>query len=104
MQIATPPATGRAVRQRKRQAAVDAATAREPEKPAAPTRPILKRTQTAEAEKKEREKRGEGEAAMKDTEKAGRGEEAKAAAMKQWEAGELSQKEGETYSAAAKQI
>ena len=104
VQIATPPATGRAARQRKRQAAVEAAKAREPERPAAPTRPILKRPQTAEAEKREQEKRGEEEAAMKDAEKAGREEEAKAAAMKRWEAGELSQKEGETYSATARQI
>jgi len=41
---------------------------------------------------------------MKEAEKAGREEEAKAAAMKRWEAGELSQKEGETDSAAARQI
>ena len=82
VQIATPPATGRAACQRKRQAAVDAAKAREPEKLAAPTRPILKRMQTAEAEKREREKREEEEVAMKDAEKAGREEEAKAAAMK----------------------
>jgi len=64
----------------------------------------LKRPQTAEAEKREQEKREEEEMAMKDAEKAGREEEAKAAAMKRWEAGELSQKEGETYSAAARQI
>jgi len=60
--------------------------------------------QTAEAEKREQEKRGEEEAAMKEAEKAGREEEAKAAAMKRWEAGELSQKEGEADSAAARQI
>jgi len=104
VQITTPPATGRVAYQRKQQAAVDVAKAREPEKPAAPTRPILKRLQTAEAEKREREKKGEEEVARKDVEKAGREEEEKAAAMKRWEVGELSQKEGETYSAAARQI
>ena len=104
VQITTPPARGRAARQRKRQAAVDAPKAREPEKPAAPTRLILKRLQTAEAEKREREKKGEEEAARKEAEKVGREEEEKVAAMKRWEEGELSQKEGETYSATARQI
>ena len=104
MQIATPPATGCTARRRKRQAAVYVAKAREPEKPAAPTRSILKQLQTAEAEKMEREKKGEEEAARKEVKKAGREEEEKAAAIKRWEEGELSQKEGETYSAAARQI
>jgi len=96
VQIAAPPATGHAARQRKRQAAVDAAKEMEPEKLAAPIRSILKRPETAEAEKKEREKKREEEAARKEAEKA--------AAMKRWEEGKLSQEEGETYSAAARPI
>jgi len=59
VQIAAPPATGCAARQRKRQAAVDTAKAMEPEKTVVPIRSILKRPETAEAEKKEREKKRE---------------------------------------------
>jgi len=105
VQIAIPSATGRAARQCKRQAAVDAAKAREPEKPAAPPRMILKLPQRAEAEKREWGMKGEEEGTVtKDAEKVGREGEAKVAAMKRWEAGELRQKEGETYSAAARPI
>jgi len=105
VQIAAPAAMGRAARQRKRQAAVDAAKTGKPEEPVAPIRSILKRPETAEAEKKEREKNREEEAARKEAEKVGKKkEEEKAAAVKRWEEGKLSQKEGETYSAAARPI
>jgi len=96
VQIAAPPAMGRAARQRKRQAAVDAAKTGKPEKPVVPIRSILKRPKTAEAEKKEQEKKREEEAASKEVEKA--------AAVKRWEEGKLSQEEGETYSAADRPI
>ena len=96
VQIAVPPAPGRAARQRERHAAVDTAKAMEPEEPAVPIRSILKRLATAEAEKKEREKKREEAAARKEAEKA--------TAMKRWEEGKLSQQEGETYSAAARPI
>ena len=42
--------------------------------------------------------------ARKEAEKAGKKEEEKAAAIQRWEEGKLSQKEGETYSAAARPI
>jgi len=42
--------------------------------------------------------------ARKGAEKAGKKEEEKAAAMKRWEEGKLSQEEGETYSTAARPI
>ena len=60
--------------------------------------------ETAEAEKKEREKNREEEAARKEAEKVGKKEKEKAAAVKRWEEGKLSQEEGETYSAAARPI
>jgi len=104
VQIAAPPATGCVARQRKRQATVDAAKAGKPQEPAAPSPSILKRPETAEAEKKEREKKREEEAARKGAEQEGEKEAEKAAAMKRWEGGKLSQKEGETYSAAARPI
>jgi len=104
VQIVAPPAMGRAARQRKRQAAGDAAKTRKSEEPVAPIRSILKRPETAEAEKKEWEKKREEEAVRKEAEKVGKKEEEKAAAVKRWEEGKLSQEEGETYSAAARPI
>ena len=70
----------------------------------APIRLILKRPETAEAEKKEREKKREEEAARKEAEKAGKKKEEKSAARKRWEEGKLCQEEGETYSAATRPI
>jgi len=83
---------------------VDAAKAGKLQEPAVSIWSILKRPETAEAEKKEREKKREEEAARKGAEKVGRKEEEKAAAMKRWEEGKLSQEEGETYSAVARPI
>jgi len=104
VQVAAPPAMGRTAHQWKRQAGVDEAKTGKPEEPVAPIRSILKRPETAEAEKEERGKKREEEAARKEAEKAGKKEEEKAAAMKQWQEGKLSQEEGETYSAAARPI
>ena len=104
VQIATPPTTGRVARHRKRQTTVDAAKAGKPQEPAVPSRSILKRPETAEAEKKEQEKKREEEAARKGAEKAREKEAEKTAAMKRWEEGKLSQEEGETHSAAARPI
>ena len=95
VQFAVPPALGRAARQARRKMAVDEARAGRAEEPVAPIRSILKRPKMEEAEKKAEEKTRE-EVAKK--------QEEKMAAMKKWEAGELSQKEGETYSRAATPI
>jgi len=95
VQIAVPPALGRVARQARRQTAVDEARAGRAEEPVAPIRSILKRPEMEEAEKKAEEKTKE-EVAKK--------QEEKMAAMKKWEARELSQKEGETYSRAARPI
>ena len=102
VQTATPPAEGRAGRQQRRQAAVNAAMVANAA-PAAAPRSILKRPETEEAER-EREKRREAEAARRGAEKEGEKEAEKAAATKRWEEGKLSQEEGETYSAAARPI
>jgi len=95
VQITVPPALGRAARQARRQMAVNEARAGRAEEPVAPIRSILKRPETEEAEKKAEEKTKE-EVAKK--------QEEKMAAMKKWEAGELSQKQGEMYSRAARPI
>jgi len=96
--IATPPGSARAARQQIRQEKVDRARkakeeAVEPTATAPPT--ILKRPETRAAEVKEAEKKKE---------EAVRKEEKKAAAMKRWEEGELSQEEREVYSTAANPI
>jgi len=102
VQVATP-AGGKTHRQKgsakqqKRQAAADASNEKERAEPkvAAPIRQILKRPETAEAEKNAAEER------RKEEEKK---DEEKAAVMKRWEEGDLSQEEWETYNAAARPI
>ena len=96
VQTATPPAIGQAGRQRKRQAAVDAAKAEKAMEPTPPVRPILRRPETEEAETK-REREREEEVARKKKEE-------KTEAKKRWEGGELTGVEVATYDAAASPI
>jgi len=93
--LAVPPALRRTARQARRQMAVDEARAGRAEETVALIWSILKRPEREEADKKAEEKTKQ-EVAKK--------QEEKMAAMKKWEAGELSQKEGETYSRAARPI
>jgi len=95
VQIAIQPALVRAARQARRQTTVNEARAGRAEMPVPPIRSILNRPETEEVEKKAEETTKQ-EVAKK--------QEEKMAAMKKWEAGELSQKEGETYSRAARPI
>jgi len=105
VQTATPPAEGRAGRQQRRQAAVNAAMVANAA-PAAAPRSILKRPETEEAEREQAKKK----VAEEKEQKVGRAAElerrraAKAEAKKRWEGGNFEGEEGVVYGGAMRPI